>query len=66
MDSQYEILPLMGITTTTPGSSEGADGVTSEPRGRGSAACFEGYGRAKVKVSGDDVVEVYGQTRAWV
>jgi hypothetical protein len=58
MDSQYATLPLMGMTMTRPGSSEEADGVTRDPSGRGSEACFEGYGRVNMNVSGEDVVEV--------
>jgi len=27
--------------------------------------CFEGYGRANVKVSGEGMLIVYGQTKAW-
>jgi hypothetical protein len=46
------------MTITRPGSSEDAEGETREPSGRGSDACFEGYGRVKVKVSGEGVVEV--------
>jgi len=52
------------MTTTRPGSSEDADGGTSEPSGRGSVWFFEGYGRVKVKVSGEATVAVYGQTKA--
>ena len=66
MDSQYVILPVVGITTTRPGSVELAEGDTSEPRGRGSPGCFDGCGRVKVKVSGVVVLIAYGQTRAWV
>jgi hypothetical protein len=66
IDSQYVIFPLTGITTTSPGSVEDADGDTRDPRGRGSEACFEGYGRVNVKVSGDGVVDVYGHTMACV
>jgi hypothetical protein len=48
----------MGMTMTKPGSSETAEAVTRDASGRGSEACFEGYGRVNVKVSGEDVVEV--------
>jgi hypothetical protein len=58
MDSQYAIFPLTGMTMTRPGSSVEEDGVTREARGSGSEACFDGYGRVKMKVSGDVVVEV--------
>lgn len=54
----------MGMTMTKPGSSEDAADVTRAPSGRGSEACFDGYGRVKIKVSGEGVVEVYGQTKA--
>lgn len=47
------ILPVVGMITTRPGSVEEADADTKDPSGRGSDTCFEGYGRAKVKVSGD-------------
>lgn len=59
------ILPVDGITTTRPGSSEDADAETRDPRGRGSDICFEGYGRANVNVSGEGVLAAYGQTTAW-
>ena len=52
MDSQYVTLPLVGMTTTSPGSVELADGETKEPSGSGSLSCFDGCGRVKVKVSG--------------
>jgi hypothetical protein len=58
-------LPVDGMTTTRPGSAEDADAETRDPRGRGSVVCFEGYGRAKVNVSGEGIVTAYGQTMAW-
>jgi hypothetical protein len=58
IDSQYATLPLVGMTTTNPGSSEEAEAVTKDASGSGSEACFEGYGMVNVKVSGEDVVEV--------
>jgi hypothetical protein len=63
-DSQYVILPLVGITTTSPGSEEDAEAETRHPSGSGSDACFEWYGRANVKVSGEGMLIVYGQTNA--
>ena len=48
--------PVFGITTTRPGSGDAADGETRDPNGRGSEACFDGYGSAKVKVSGDGLL----------
>ena len=42
MDSQYVILPLLGVNTTRPGSEEDAEGETSAPRGRGSVEFLEG------------------------
>lgn len=53
MDSQYVILPLVGITTTRPGSDEEADGGVSEPSGKGSLECLEGYGNENTKDSGE-------------
>ena len=53
MDSQYVILPVVGVNTTKPGSEEDADGETRAPSGRGSVEVLEGYGRVKVKDSGD-------------
>jgi hypothetical protein len=64
-DSQYVILPVVGITTTSPGSEEDAEADTKQPSGRGSFIDLEGYGKAKVKVSGDGMLIVYGQTSAW-
>jgi len=64
--SQKVIRPLAGMTTTKPGSVDDADGGTSDARGRGSVGLREGYGREKVNVSGDGVVDVYGHTMAWV
>ena len=55
IDSQYVILPLVGINTTKPGSEDEADGETRAPRGRGSVELFEGYGSVKVTDSGDCV-----------
>lgn len=57
MCSQKEILPLKGMTTTKPGSSLEVPDGTSDPRGRGSDRCLEGYGKEKTKVSGEGVVE---------
>ncbi len=48
------------MTTTRPGSSEDADGATSEPRGSGSEAWREGCGSAKVNVSGEGRVRRVG------
>lgn len=59
------ILPVVGMTTTSPGSEEDAEGETKQPSGSGSWACFEGYGMAKVKVSGEGTLIAYGQTSAW-
>lgn len=64
IDSQYVTLPLLGITTTKPGSEEDADWGTRAPNGRRSVECFEGYGRVKVKDSGDGVCVAYGHTTA--
>ena len=52
------------MTTTSPGSEEDAEAETKHPSGSGSPACFEGYGRAKVKVSGEGILIAYGQTSA--
>jgi hypothetical protein len=65
MDSQYVIFPLFGMTTTSPGSGEDAEAKTRDPSGRGSEVCFDGYGSANVKVSGEGVFAAYGQTMAW-
>jgi hypothetical protein len=64
-DSQYAILPLVGMTTTSPGSEEEAEAETKHPSGSGSDVCFEGDGSANVKVSGEGMLIVYGQTNAW-
>lgn len=53
IDSQYVIFPLVGITTTRPGSDEEADGGVRDPSGKGSLECLEGYGSEKMKDSGD-------------
>lgn len=53
------------MTTTSPGSDEDAEAETKHPSGRGSFVDFEGYGRAKVKVSGEGTLIAYGQTSAW-
>jgi hypothetical protein len=66
MVSQYVIFPVDGLTTTSPGSEEEAEADTSDPRGKGSEACFEGYGSAKVNVSGEGKLTAYGHTMAWV
>lgn len=66
MCSQNETFPLTGITTTKPGSSVEFPAETSDPSGKGSLVCFDGYGRAKVKVSGEGVDPAYCQTKAWV
>ena len=66
IDSQYVILPVVGTTTTSPGSVDDAEAETRQPSGNGSEMCFEGFGRAKVKVSGEDILTAYGQTIAWV
>lgn len=66
MCSQKETLPLTGITTTSPGSSVEVPAETSDPRGKGSLGCFEGYGRVKANVSGEGVDPAYCQTKAWV
>lgn len=58
IDSQYVILPVVGTTTTSPGSEEDAEAETRQPRGNGSETCFEGLGKAKVKVSGEDILAV--------
>jgi len=65
-DSQYVILPVVGITTTRPGSGELAGGETRDPRGRGSELSFAGYGSTNVNVSGEVVLVEYGHTRAWL
>lgn len=57
MVSQKVIRPLTGMTTTRPGSVDDADGDTKDARGSGSAP-LDGYGREKVKVSGEGVVDV--------
>ncbi len=56
IDSQYVILPVVGMTTTSPGSEEDAEADTRDPSGRGSDACLEGCGRENVKVSGDCIL----------
>lgn len=66
IDSQYVILPVVGMTTTSPGSEDEAEAETRDPRGRGSEPCFEGNGRANVKVSGDCKLTAYGHTMACV
>jgi hypothetical protein len=53
--SQYVILPVVGITTTSPGSEEDAEADTRVPIGRGSETCLDGSGRENVKVSGDGI-----------
>ena len=65
-DSQYVILPVVGITTTRPGSGELAGGETRDPRGRESEISFVGCGSTKVNVSGDVLLIEYAQTRAWL
>lgn len=65
-DSQYVILPVVGMTMTRPGSGELAEGDTNDPSGRGSEICFVGCGNTNVKVSGEVVFVEYGQTRAWL
>jgi hypothetical protein len=64
MDSQYVTLPLVGITTTRPGSDVDAEGDTNDPSGKGSEICFEGYGKVKTKDSGEGVGAEYGHTTA--
>ena len=63
-DSQYVILPVVGIITTSPGSDEDAEAETKHPSGSGSEVCFEVYGSANAKVSGEGMLIVYGQTNA--
>lgn len=57
MVSQNVTRPLEGMTTTRPGSVDEAEGETKDARGSGSVF-LDGYGRAKVNVSGEGVVEV--------
>jgi hypothetical protein len=58
MDSQKVTRPLTGMTTTRPGSVEEADGDTKDAMGRGSVVFLDGYGSAKLNVSGEGVVDV--------
>ncbi len=57
IDSQKTTLPVLAITTTSPGSVDDAEGETRHPTGRASLG-FEEDGRVKVKVSGDCEVEL--------
>lgn len=57
-------LPLLGMTTTSPGSVDDAEAATKDPRGRGSDPCFEAYGNSNVNVSGVGTLTAYGQTIA--
>ena len=66
IDSQYVILPLAGVTTTSPGSPP-ADRAANAANGSGSRSDVGGKGNLKEKVSlaaGDDEDELYGQMRA--
>jgi hypothetical protein len=57
IDSQKMTLPLLGITTTKPGSVDEAEGDTSDPTGRASLD-FDVGGSANMNVSGDCEVEL--------
>lgn len=57
MDSQNTTLPLVAVTTTSPGSVEEADGETKQPTGSGSLD-LGGAGSVNVNVSGDCDVEL--------
>lgn len=54
MDSQYVILPVVGMTMTRPGSADEIEAGTSDPSGRNFAFPFWPFGRLKTKVSGED------------
>ncbi len=58
IDSQNVIFPLLGITTTSPGSDEDADAETRDPSGSGPSSRLDGSGKGNSKASGDGMFAV--------